>query len=167
VTNRRLAIEVPPSEPAVVLRRFVDAPPDLVFAVWTEPEHLRNWWGPRQFELVVCESDPRAGGRYRFVQRAPDGQEHTFHGVYHEVDRPRRLVRTFVYAGGAPQDESVETVTFQRDGRGTLITSRSVFPSFAAREFYAQAGMEAGLRESDQRLDEWLEAIHNETNRRQ
>ena len=162
----RLAIEVPPGEPAVVFRRFVDAPPDLVFAVWTEPEHLRNWWGPRQFELVVCESDPRAGGRYRFVQRAPDGQEHTFHGVYREVVRPHHLVRTFVYAG-APQDESVETIAFQRDGRGTRVTSRSVFPSFAAREFCTQAGMEAGLRESQLRLDEWLGAIHNETNRRQ
>ncbi len=99
-------------------------------------------------------------------QRAPDGKEHTFHGVYREVDRPHCLVRTFVYAG-APQDESVETVTFQSDGRGTLITSRSVFPSFAAREFYAKAGMEAGLRDSQQRLDEWLEAIHNQTKRRQ
>jgi uncharacterized protein YndB with AHSA1/START domain len=166
VTSGRLAIEVPPGEPAVVFRRFVDAPPGLVFAVWTEPEHLRNWWGPRQFELVVCESDPRAGGRYRFVQRAPDGQEHTFDGVYREVDPPRRLVRTFVYAG-APEDESVETVTFQREGDGTLITSTSVFPSFAAREFYARGGMEAGLRESHQRLDEWLETIHNQTGRRQ
>jgi uncharacterized protein YndB with AHSA1/START domain len=166
VTGRRLAIEVPPGEPAIVFRRFVDAPPDLVFAVWTEPEHLRNWWGPRQLELVVCESDPRAGGRYRFVQRAPDGQEHTFDGVYREVDRPQRLVRTFVYAG-APEDESVETVTFLADGHGTLITSRSVFPSFAARDFYAQAGMEAGLRESHERLDEWLEAIHNHTRRGQ
>jgi uncharacterized protein YndB with AHSA1/START domain len=86
--------------------------------------------------------------------------------VYREVNRPYRLVRSFVYAG-PPNDESVETVTFQRDGRGTLITSRSVFPSFAAREFYAQAGMEAGLRESQLRLDEWLEAIHTETDRRQ
>ncbi|MFZ0091653.1 MAG: SRPBCC family protein [Solirubrobacteraceae bacterium] len=166
MTNRRLVIEVPPHEPAVAFRRFVDAPPDLVFAVWTEPEHLRNWWGPRQLELAVCESDPRAGGRYRFVQRTRDGQEHTFHGVYREVDRPHRLVRTFVYAG-APQDESVETVTFERDGRGTLITSRSVFPSFAARELYAKAGMEAGLRESHQRLDEWVDRIHLETDRRQ
>ena len=166
MTNMRLAIEVPAGEPAVIFRRFVDAPPELVFAVWTEPEHLRNWWGPRQFELIVCESDPRAGGRYRFVQRAPDGQEHTFHGVYREVDRPRRLVRTFIYTD-APDDESVETVAFQRDGRGTLITSRSVFPSFAAREFYTQGGMEAGLRESHQRLDAWLEALHNQPERGQ
>jgi uncharacterized protein YndB with AHSA1/START domain len=166
VTGRRLAIEVPPGEPAIVFRRFVDAPPGLVFAVWTEPQHLRNWWGPHQFELVVCESDPRVGGRYRFVQRAPDGQEHTFDGVYREVDRPHRLVRTFVYAG-APADESVETVTFQRDRQGTLITSRSVFPSFAARDIYALAGMEAGLRESHQRLDEWLETIQCQTRRRQ
>jgi uncharacterized protein YndB with AHSA1/START domain len=85
--------------------------------------------------------------------------------VYREVDRPYRLVRTFVYAG-RPADESLETLTFQPEGGGTLITSRSVFTSFAAREFYAQAGLEAGLRESHQRLDEWLEAIHNETNRR-
>jgi uncharacterized protein YndB with AHSA1/START domain len=166
VTDRRLTIDVPSSEPAVIFRRFVDAPPELVFAVWTEPEHLRHWWGPRQLELVVCESDPRVGGSCRFMQRAPDGQEHTFHGVYREVDRPHRLVRTFVYAG-APADESVETVTFQRDGDGTLITSTSVFPSFAARDFYAQRGMEAGLRESHQRLDEWLETIYNQTRRRQ
>ena len=115
MTDRQLAIEVPNGEPAVVFRRFVDAPPDLVFAVWTEPEHLRHWWGPRQFELVVCESDPRAGGRYRFVQRAPDGQEHTFHGVYREVARPHHLVRTFVYAG-APADESVETLAVPARG---------------------------------------------------
>ena len=166
MTNRPLVIEVVPGEPTVVLQRFVDAPPDLVFAVWTEPEHLRNSWGPRQFELVVCESDPRAGGRFRFVQRPPDGREHTFVGVYREVDRPHRLLRTFVYAG-APQDESVETVTFQRDGLGTLITSTSVFPSYAAREYYAQGGMETGLRESHQRLDEWLVAMQNQTNRRQ
>ncbi|MFZ0388248.1 MAG: SRPBCC family protein [Solirubrobacteraceae bacterium] len=166
MTNRRLGIAISPNEPAVIFRRLVDALPALVFAVWTEPEHLRNWWGPRQFELVVCESDPRAGGRYRFVQRAPDGQEHTFLGTYREVDRPHRLVRTFVYAG-APQDESVETVTFERDGRSTLITSTSVFPSFASRDLYTRAGMEAGLRESHQRLDEWLEAIQDETNRRQ
>ena len=96
--------------------------------------------GTRRFELVVCESDPRTGGRYRFVQRAPDGQEYTILGVYREVVRPHQLVRSFVYAG-APADESIETLTFQRDGRGTLITSTSVFPSFAARELYAQAGM--------------------------
>jgi uncharacterized protein YndB with AHSA1/START domain len=166
VTNRRLDIEVPLGEPAVVFRRSVDAPPDLVFAVWTEPEHLRNWWGPRQLEFVVCESDPRPGGGYRFVQRAPDGHEHTFHGRYREVDRPQRLVRTFVY-DGAPNDESVETVTFEPDGRGTLVTSTSVFPSFAARELYTQGGMEAGLRESHRRLDAWLEAIHSQPQRRQ
>jgi uncharacterized protein YndB with AHSA1/START domain len=166
VTNRWLDIEAPPGEPAVVFRRSLDAPPDLVFAVWTEPEHLRNWWGPRQFELVVCESELRPGGRYRFVQRASDGAEHTFHGMYREIDRPHRLVRTFTYAG-ALHHESVETITFQVNGRGTLITSTSVFPSFAAREFYTQRGMEAGLRESHQRLDAWLEAIHDQPQRRQ
>lgn len=165
MTNRQLDIEVPSGEPTVVFRRSVDAPPDLVFAVWTEPEHLRNWWGPRQLDLVVCESEPRPGGRYRFVHRTSDGQEHSFHGTYWEVDRPHRLVWTFVY-GGAPHDESVETLTFQLEGRGTLITSTSVFSSFAARELHTEGGMEAGLRESHQRLDAWLEAIHDQPKRR-
>ncbi|HEX3873774.1 MAG TPA: hypothetical protein VHW26_06490 [Solirubrobacteraceae bacterium] len=68
---------------------------------------------------------------------------------------------------GAPDDESVETVTFLREGHRTLITSTSVFPSFAARDPYAQAGMAAGLRESHERLDARLETIHNQTGRRQ
>lgn len=165
MTGSGLGIETPRDEPAVVFERHLAAPPELVFAVWTEPEHLRHWWGPRQFELVVCESDPRPGGRYRFVQRGPDGQEHTFDGVYREVDRPSRLVRTFAYAEH-PEHESVETLTFQRVRGGTLVTSRSVFPSFAARELYAQGGLEAGLRESQERLDAWLDEIDNNTERR-
>jgi uncharacterized protein YndB with AHSA1/START domain len=165
VTTGRLEIELPPGEPVIVFRRVIDAPPDLAFAVFTEAEHLRHWWGPRRFELMVCESDARAGGRYRFVQRAPDGQQHMFYGIYRELERPHRLVRTFVYAA-APAEESVETLTFRRHGASTLITSRSVFPSFAARERYAQAGMDAGLRESHQRLDDWLKTIHDEIHRR-
>jgi uncharacterized protein YndB with AHSA1/START domain len=134
----------------------------LVFEVWTEPEHLRHWWGPRGFALVVCEIDLRIGGHYRIVQRAPRGQDHGFHGEYREIDRPHRLVRTFVYHG-APEHESVETVTFQSEGGGTLVTGKSVFPSFVARDLYTRAGMEFGMRESHQRLDEWLDAIQHES----
>lgn len=69
MTGNGLAIDVAAEEPVVCFRRFVDARPSLAFAVWTEPEHLRHWWGPRGFVLVVCESDLRVGGRYRYVQR--------------------------------------------------------------------------------------------------
>lgn len=96
------------------------------------------------------------------MQRAPDGQDHGSRGEYREIDRPHRLVRTLVYRG-APEHESVETVTLQSEGGGTLVSGKSVFPSFAARDLYARAGMEFGMRESHQRLDEWLDAI--KTNR--
>jgi uncharacterized protein YndB with AHSA1/START domain len=88
-----------------------------------------------------------------------DGREHGFHGEYREIGRPYRLVSTFVYEG-APEHETVETVTFETAGSGTLVTGRSVFPSFAARDLYARAAPERGLRESHQRLGEWRTAVH-------
>jgi uncharacterized protein YndB with AHSA1/START domain len=165
VSGSELEITLAEAEPVVSFRRFVDAPPDLVFEAWTQAEHLRHWWGPREFAIVVCESYPEVGGHYRIVQRTADGRDHGFHGEYRELDRPHRLVRTFVYEG-APEYESLETVTFERDGRGTLVTGTSVFPSFAARDLYTRAGMESGLRETHQRLDEWLEAVQSEIDRR-
>jgi uncharacterized protein YndB with AHSA1/START domain len=164
VTGGELEIKLAEDEAAVVFRRFVDAPPDLVSEAWTEPEHLRHWWGPREFAPVVCESNPRVGGHYRIVQCTPDGQEHGFRGGYREIDPPYRLVRT-VYEG-ALEHESVETVTFESAGRDHVGTGKSVFPSFAARDLYTRAGMEFGMRESHQRLDEWLEAVQNDIDRR-
>ena len=164
MTERKLEITLFVDHPAVAFRRFVEAPPGLVFDAWTLPEHLRHWWGPRGFALVVCETDLRAGGTYRLVQRAPDGQDHAFHGRYLEIDRPRRLSRTFVY-DGAPEHEALETVNFKPDGNGTLVSGESVFVSFAARDVYARAGMEFGMRDSHLRLDDWLETMqHNNPN---
>lgn len=159
MTGQVLEIDVPPDEPSVVFRRVVQAPPSLVFRAWTEPAHLRQWFGPRGYALVVCEIDLRVGGGYRFVQRAPDGRDYVFHGEYLEIDRPNRLVSTSGYEG-APGDESVQTLAFEAtDGGGTLVTCRTIFPSFAARDFFTGSGMERGLRETQQRLGEWLEVM--------
>jgi uncharacterized protein YndB with AHSA1/START domain len=164
MTGRELEIWVPADRAVVRFRRFVNAPPDLVFDAWTQPEHLRRWWGPRSYALVVCEVDLRIGGSYRLTQQAPDGQEHTFRGRYIELERPRSLCRTFVY-DGAPEHEASETVTFQRRDSGTLVTSESLFASFAARDLYTRAGMENGMRDSHHRLDEWLETIQRQQDR--
>lgn len=164
MTGSELQIELSVDQAAVAFRRFIDAPPGLVFDAWTQPEHLRHWWGPRGYVLVVCEVDLRVGGSYRLVQRAPDGHDHAFRGRYVEIDRPRRLSRTFVY-DRAPEHEALETVTFEPKDSGTLISSESVFASFAARELYARAGMEHGMRDSHHRLDEWLEAIQKQPDR--
>ena len=155
MTAARFEIETPPGEPIVVVRRFFAAPPALVFEAFTSPEHARHWLGPRSLDLPVSEADVRPGGWYRFVHRAPDGQEFRFHGEYREVDPPRRLVRTFVYEG-MPEDEAVETTTFEDASGGTLLISTSVHASVAARDQHVANGMARGITESFERLDDWL-----------
>jgi uncharacterized protein YndB with AHSA1/START domain len=146
-----LEIEIPPNEPVVIFRRQIKAPPQLVFRMYTEPEHLRRWWGPRHLELVVCEIDLRVGGRYRFVHRAPSGQEFAFYGEYRVIEPPHRLVQSFVYEG-TPDNEAVDTFTFDPVAGGTLIACRTVHSSIAARDAHVAYGMEEGLIESYRRL---------------
>jgi uncharacterized protein YndB with AHSA1/START domain len=145
----------PHDEPVIVFRRAFNAPARLVFAAWTEPEHLRHWRGPRGFELVACEVDLRVGGSYRFVHRAPDGSRHVFHGRHLEIERPSRLVSTFIYEG-APEIEALDEVTFDEDGGTTRVTGRSAFPTFRARDLYLFGGAERGLADAHNRLDALL-----------
>ena len=146
----------PHDEPVIVFRRAFNAPARLVFETWTEPGHLRRWRGPRGFELVACEVDLRVGGGYRFVHRGPDGSRHVFYGQYLEIERPTRLVSTLVYEA-APETEALDEVTFHESGGTTLVTGRSAFPTFEARDLYLAGGAERGLRESHELLDELLE----------
>jgi uncharacterized protein YndB with AHSA1/START domain len=158
VSGRPLEVLVPPDEPVIGFRRVFEAPARMVFAAWTEPEHLRHWRGPRGYELVVCEVDLRVGGRYRFVHRAPDGSRHAFYGEYREIERPGRLVSTFAYEA-APDAEALDEVTFEEAGGTTLVTGRSTFPTFEARDLYVAGGMERGLAECHEQLDELLTAL--------
>src|ERR1043165_10303824 len=96
-----------PSDREILLTRVFDAPRDLVFEAHSKPEHVRRWWGPARYEMVVCEMDFRPGGTWRFVQRGPEGDEHGFHGEYREIVRPERLAYTFEYEG-APGHVSLE-----------------------------------------------------------
>jgi uncharacterized protein YndB with AHSA1/START domain len=155
LTEARVEFLAPHDEPVIVFRRAFRAPAPLVFATWTEPEHLRRWRGPRGFELVACEVDLRVGGAYRFVHRAPDGSRHVFYGQYLEIERPTRLVSTFVYEA-APETKAVDEVTFEEDRGTTVVTGRSAFPTFKARDLYLAGGAERGLAESHDRLDELL-----------
>jgi uncharacterized protein YndB with AHSA1/START domain len=158
VTEHELEIVVSDTEPAIEYRRYLAAPPELVFEVFTDPAHLAHWRGPKELQLVSCQIDLRVGGRYRYVHRAPDGTEHAFQGEYLDIRRPHRLVSTFVYEG-APHNVATETVTFQALDRGTVVVSRSVLPTFEARELYLATGAERGLNESFGRLDVHLMTI--------
>jgi uncharacterized protein YndB with AHSA1/START domain len=148
-------ITVSTDEPTIEVSRFFKAPPELVFAAWTDPQHLPNWWGPARLQMVECQIDLRVGGGWRMVQRAPDGMEFGFHGTYREIDAPHRLVATFVYEG-MPDDEAVGTTTFAAVDGGTMMVDVTRHPSMAARDQHIANGMESGMTESLQRLDEVL-----------
>ncbi len=152
-----LEIEIPPNEPVMAYRRFVKAPPKLVFEAFTDPKHLRNWWGPARLALVVCEVDLRVGGGYRFVSRAPDGQEFAFRGEYRVVDPPHKLEQTFVFEP-VPDHYAVETAVFEEVEGGTIVHGRAVHDTVMARDMHLANGMEAGMIESMERLDDVVAA---------
>src|SRR5262249_38951527 len=132
---------------------------ELVFEAWTNPEHMRRWLGPRRLTWVVCDVDLRVGGAYRWVQRAPDGQEYKFHGVYREIARAGKLVVTLVFEV-APEHEAIETLTLTEQGGRTVATTLTQHKSIAARDGHLAGGRaEIGLREGYERLDELLPTI--------
>jgi len=111
----------------MILTRVFDAPRELVWKLWTEPEHIRKWWGPKGFTLPGCEMDFRPGGAYRFVMRGPDGEDNPFHGVYREVVRNERIVFTAIL-DNLPGHELLTTVTFADEGGNTKLTVRQTTP---------------------------------------
>lgn len=144
-----------PSDREIVITRVFDAPRDLVFKVWTQPEHLKRWFGPRSLTMTVCEVDLRPDGAYRLVLRAADGAEYGFSGVYHEIVPPARLVFTDGFEG-MPGHEAVVTVTFDEHDGATKITSTSLYQSAEDRDAHIKSGMEEGMRESLDRVAELL-----------
>ena len=153
MTRMETEIETPAGEPIIKVRRFFEAPPELVYKACTEADYIRRWMGPRRLEVSECETDVRVGGTWRLVHRAPDGAEFVFYGELLELDPPRRRVGTFVWER-APEDKAVETMELEPFDGGTLLTTTSVHSSVAARDLHVANGMESGVIESYERLDE-------------
>ena len=137
--------------------RVFDAPRELVFDVWTDPNHIANWWGPRGFTTTTHVMDVRPGGEWRFIMHGPDGTDYDNEIVYLEVVRPERLVYTH---GPAPIFDV--TVTFTEEGGKTRVTMRSIFASAAVRDQVAEEfGAIEGMNETLDRLVEYV-AMHGE-----
>ena len=109
------------AKPSLTLKRRINAPPAKVYEAWTDPAKIARWFGPAQTEIVHTEADARIGGRYRFVGRSPDGNEHDVSGVYREVTPNQKLVFTWAWRS-TPERESLVTVLLKPDGDGTLLT---------------------------------------------
>jgi uncharacterized protein YndB with AHSA1/START domain len=122
------------SKPALSITRRLAAPPDRCFRAWTDPEALKGWFGPGPLKVVLAETDPRVGGRYRLVMRAPDGEEHDVSGEFREVVANRKLVFTWAWRS-TPERQSLVTVEFVRAGDVTALTlTHEQFADEAARD---------------------------------
>lgn len=147
-----------PSEREVYIERVFEAPPERVFAAFTDPELIPQWWGPRNTTTLVEEMDVRPGGAWRFIHRMDGGEETAFRGVFREITPPTRLVQTFEWEG-MPGHVCVETNDFEDLGDGrTKITSTTIFHTTEERDAMLESGMEGGMNESFERLDELLAA---------
>ncbi|WP_017572367.1 SRPBCC family protein [Nocardiopsis halotolerans] len=153
-----LTVIAEPGQHDIVVTRSFDAPRDVVFKAMTEPEYLARWWGLKETETVIDRAEMRPGGSWRFVERAPDGQEYGFHGVVHDLVAPERFVQTFEFEG-TPGHVCLETTNLEeKDGR-TLYTSVAVFQTVEDRDGMLQSGMEHGLKQSMDALDGVLATV--------
>lgn len=153
-----MQITADPGVPQVVITSEHHAPCDLLFRAYTEPELLVQWLGPRRLAMTVGRLDARDGGTWRYVQQDADGREYGFHGVYHGMPSPDRIVQTFEFEG-YPGHVCLETITFEDHGETTLVRQSSIFQSVEDRDGELQSGMEQGARDSAERLDELISRL--------
>jgi uncharacterized protein YndB with AHSA1/START domain len=148
-------ITAEPGIPQIIITREFDAPPGLVFRAHAEPELLAQWLGPRDLTLAIDRWEARDGGIWRYVNTDAGGTTYGFHGVFHGDPSPQAIVQTFEFEG-APGHVALQTVTFTERGAGTLARTVSAFQSVQDRDAMVASGMERGVRDSGDRLDELL-----------
>jgi len=151
------------TKPSLTIRRRFAAPPAKVYGAWTDPAKIAHWWGS---ETLYAEADARVGGRYRIGMRTADGEQHDVSGVYHQMVPNEKLVFSWAWRT-TPERESLVTLTFRRDGDGTLftLTHEQLFDG-AARDRH-QAGWNAGLDRLEKSLARPMEEADETTPGRQ
>jgi uncharacterized protein YndB with AHSA1/START domain len=142
------------------MTRVFDAPRDLVFDAWTKPELLKRWLGVRNgWSLDVCEVDLEVGGAYRFVWHGPDGAEMGMGGVYREIVRPERIVATELFDYPWYSGEALDTMVMVEQESKTTVTTTMLYESEEVRDAVLESGMDRGVAESYDKLDEYLASI--------
>jgi uncharacterized protein YndB with AHSA1/START domain len=144
-----------PGVPQIVITREFAASPEALFRAYTEPDLLAQWLGPRRLTMVIDRYEVRDGGTWRYVHREEDGTEYGFHGVFHGTPSLDGIVQTFEFEG-APGNVALETLTFERQGDKTVLHQNAVYQTVEARDAMIQSGMEGGVKDSMDRLEELL-----------
>jgi uncharacterized protein YndB with AHSA1/START domain len=158
-----MKLEIEPhsaTEPVIVMRKTLEAPRELVWAVLTDPRHVARWYGGHGFENPVCEMDVRPGGRWRHVMRTPDGVDHPMEFVFVEVVKPERLGwRNAEPAKGGGYQDNVTTVTLEEDGRRTRWKLVTRFRSLADRDAALGIGFTMVLGQGVEKFDAILREL--------
>ena len=159
--KNQTTITADPGKQEFFITREVDAPRELVFKAYTDPDLYVQWLGPRNLIMTLETFEPRSGGRWRYLHKDENGNEYGFHGVFHDVTAPERMIQTFEYEG-LPETGHVVLETLKLEalpGGRTRISTQSVFQSVEDRDGMIQSGMEHGVHEGFERLDEVLEKL--------
>ncbi len=154
------SVSAEPGRQEISITREFDAPRNLVFKAFTDPQLYLQWVGPRRYKMILDKFEPQPGGSWRYFHEDKDGNKFGFHGVYHAVS-PEMIIDTFEFEGLTERGHvSLETFKFEDlPGGRTKLTVQSVFQSAADRDGMMQGGMEWGVKESHERLDELLEKM--------
>lgn len=149
-----------PSDEEILITRTLNAPRHLVYRAWTTPELVKKWWPGRRGEMTVADMDFRVGGAWRYVMVAHGEFEVAFHGTYREIVPNERIVNTEVMEmpDASPDGEEgavINTVTLEEaDGGATIVRIRTNAGSKEVRDMIAQSGMEGGVREQFEIIEE-------------
>jgi uncharacterized protein YndB with AHSA1/START domain len=158
-----VTITAPEGVPFIDIEREFDAPVEALFRAHSDPELFTKWLGPRGYEMELAEFDFSTGGRYRYIHRTND-REFAFHGVFHVVRENEFVIQTFEYEDW-PDVVSLESMTFERlDGNRSRLKGHSVYPTVEGRDGMVQSGMERGVVEGYEQLDEVLASISTPAN---
>jgi uncharacterized protein YndB with AHSA1/START domain len=152
------------TERRLEMARRYEAPPERVFAAWTEPDRMKHWWGPEGWSIPWSEADLRAGGAFRYAMRSPEGDEHIVEGTIAEIDPPR-IYSTVSELGGDgnhPPVRVVTTATFEEQDGGTLGTLVTVATAAPDMIGPATEGMDEHGAEHLDRLGAYLESLQLE-----
>jgi len=157
-SKNKVTVTAEPGKQELFITREFDAPRELVFKAHIDPKLFVQWLGPHGYEMILEEFEPVNGGKYRYVHKDKDGNEYGFHGTFHEMSIDN-MVQTFEFEG-YPGHVSLECLKLKElPGGRTKATIHSVFQSVTDRDGMIQNGMEKGVGEGYERLDDILEAM--------
>ncbi|HET7496554.1 MAG TPA: SRPBCC family protein [Candidatus Limnocylindrales bacterium] len=148
-------IDAPAGVPFIDMDREFDAPRELVYRAYVDPELLTQWLGPRKYHMTVESWDVRDGGTWRYVHSDDAGNAYGFHGVFHGPQTPDGMLQTFEFEG-APGHVSLDKLVFEDHGDRTVVRVHSVFQSIEARDAMIASGMADGVNDGYDRLDDLL-----------